>query len=1118
LFLIHFTYFLPLHAVIDGTTGTPIGGLGTGAVKFRAGDGSFAFNDQTPTRNGDYQTLAGAQFQLYTKRTGTVVTSTILKAARESGRIMDDAVFPTHQVRFGIVNDIDIRLKAFGPFDPTVSDSMALPCAFYEFTLTNTGASAAEASIAFQMTTGQNPLIVSGRGFADEVSLHRKCVFVRDEGGTAVVSVGSDNGFFQTGMCENTISGKTNRTAALFTLAPGEVKIILFIFAWYNQSDPGRYYYTNFYQKVTDAAYAGLSRSSTYKQNAYSLISRMRASNLPEWIVDQTLNALVNLANNSIYTADGRYCHNEGMYQMDGTMDQMWHGRQINSELLPEIAWKELEYWARCQKKSIGVEGQIHHDFGSNGTYAIANWDESEYSDYRDISKWVDLNCGFIISVYETYSATADRTKLTLLWPYVKKAGQRILNQVALYGDSNYPYMFSSSESSYDAGGNSQAFNSGLSVAAYKILGFLAKEMGESDQVSKYEAAFNAASENFSKRWLDQPVPTGNYCESVMGGPWIAGFLKLGQFWPSIKLDNAFFTVSGHYDVVNNGLGFPGGSYSEWQTYLVSHIGGYALQTGRSDMWRALQFDMFERNTLDRNRVFNEELGIPSKVIAPIYEATNVSGANQYISIPVVWRNYYDLVGFHRNKATGELWLEPKIPEELNHVLSDALVVSPEGYVTIGATESGEGWQNQKIIFTPDQSVRIDSLYVRDKYADSVLYVRVNGTETPFIREGVGYQKRLKIFWSGIVGHEGLTVEAAGDPVLLKLPTTPDGLKAVPVSPSRIDLFWRDNATDEIGYRVECKINGSFKLIGTVGADDTSFTHTGLLQNTNYSYRVLAYNTDGSSGFSNEADTVTLRAGNGDAIIAVNAGGPSYQSKDGIQYITDIGASFCSGGSVYGSQAAVSGTQDVPLYQTERYGDFTYSLPVENGNYEVTLKFAEIYFETAGVRVFSAKIENATVLSDLDIFAWAGKNSAYDITVPITVADGTLNIAMIPVTENPKLSALLVRKAVPSGVNNGMGGLQKPLEYFLAQNYPNPFNPTTEIRYGLPEATYVKLTIYDINGQEVESLVDGYQNAGIHRYTWNASTVRGKQIASGIYLLRLQAGDFHKIQKLVLLK
>lgn len=756
----------PLYAKVDGTTGTPLGGLGTGAVKFCASNGTFFFTDQTPTRYGDYQSLVGARFQLFTRRDGIIDTVGWLKAARDSsGRIEDDAIFPVHQVVFDAVNEISINLNAFAPFLPANIDAMATPCAFYEFSFVNSGSSEAEVSIAFQMSTGQNPAIIAGKGLADQVSQHQKCVFVYDTSDATVVSVSAGSAFYQTGICENSVSGNTNRTAAYFKIPAGGTHTVTFVFGWYNASDPSRYYYTSLYNNVVEMTNAGIGSLQEFKQNAGTFVNRMRASNLPAWLVDQTLNSLVNIVNNSIYTADGRYCHNEGMYQMDGTMDQMWHARQINIELLPDIAWKELEYWARCQKKSAGSVGQIHHDFGSNSSYITANWDDTEYSDYANIDHWVDLNCGFIISVYETYIATGNQTKLALLWPNVKNAAQRILDLVTLDGDKTYPYTFSTSGSSYDNGGDSQAFNSGLSIVAYKIVQALAREMAEVNLSSKFDSVSSIAIANFSKRWLEQPVPTGNYCESVFGGPWIANFLKMDQFWPSNNLDNLFSTIVNFYDPLNKGLGFASGSYSGWQTYLVSHLGGYALQTGHIDIWYALQHDMYERNYLDRNRAFNEQLGIPSKVITPNYVASDASGSNQYISIPVLWRNYFDVVGFHRNKATRELWLEPNLPPELNHVLVNANVPTPEGYVTISASESGRSSQNQSIAFVPDQPFRVDTIFVKDKYADSVQSVMVNGVQQSYARVGTGYQKRLRIYWSGTVDHSGLSIRIAGNAV-----------------------------------------------------------------------------------------------------------------------------------------------------------------------------------------------------------------------------------------------------------------------------------------------------------------------------------------------------------------
>jgi hypothetical protein len=94
-----------------------------------------------------------------------------------------------------------------------------------------------------------------------------------------------------------------------------------------------------------------------------------------------------------------------------------------------------------------------------------------------------------------------------------------------------------------------------------------------------------------------------------------------------------------------------------------------------------------------------------------------------------------------------------------------------------------------------------------------------------------------------------------------------------------------------------------------------------------------------------------------------------------------------------------------------------------------------------------------------------------------------------------------------------------PTVFSLSQNYPNPFNPSTVIRYGLPGASNVKIKIYNLLGQEVESLVNETQSAGYHEITWNASNK-----ASGIYLYSIDAtptdgkGNFRSAKKLILIK
>jgi hypothetical protein len=88
-----------------------------------------------------------------------------------------------------------------------------------------------------------------------------------------------------------------------------------------------------------------------------------------------------------------------------------------------------------------------------------------------------------------------------------------------------------------------------------------------------------------------------------------------------------------------------------------------------------------------------------------------------------------------------------------------------------------------------------------------------------------------------------------------------------------------------------------------------------------------------------------------------------------------------------------------------------------------------------------------------------------------------------------------------------------PESYTLAQNYPNPFNPTTIINFDLPITIYVELTIYNLLGQRVVTLLSGRQEAGYHQVEWDASG-----FASGVYYYRIKAGEFQAVKKMILLQ
>jgi len=93
-----------------------------------------------------------------------------------------------------------------------------------------------------------------------------------------------------------------------------------------------------------------------------------------------------------------------------------------------------------------------------------------------------------------------------------------------------------------------------------------------------------------------------------------------------------------------------------------------------------------------------------------------------------------------------------------------------------------------------------------------------------------------------------------------------------------------------------------------------------------------------------------------------------------------------------------------------------------------------------------------------------------------------------------------------------------PDKHSLHQNYPNPLNPETIIPYDLPENIFVNITIYDLLGRQVKTLVNQGQNAGFNSIKWNATNDYGEPVSAGIYLYQIQAGTFYQTRKMALLR
>jgi hypothetical protein len=268
---------------------------------------------------------------------------------------------------------------------------------------------------------------------------------------------------------------------------------------------------------------------------------------------------------------------------------------------------------------------------------------------------------------------------------------------------------------------------------------------------------------------------------------------------------------------------------------------------------------------------------------------------------------------------------------------------------------------------------------------------------------------------------------------------------------AQVTLVWNRNPESDVaGYKMHYgATRGNYQYIVDVG-NQTSCTISGLEEGKTYYFAASAYslNNDesalsqelaytipnesapstastGDSGTANNNDDLTsyygtdsdnqLYISDSSVFLAINAGGPKYVAADGTVYMAD--AHF-SGGRTAKTRANIGDTEDDTVYRSERYGNFSYDIPVPNGNYIVTLKFAEIYWSAANRRIFDVEIQGKEIISNLDIYAAVGKNFAYDVNVPVSVTDGVLKIDFFTDKDNAKVSAINVKKVVSDNSYN----------------------------------------------------------------------------------------------------
>ena len=178
---------------------------------------------------------------------------------------------------------------------------------------------------------------------------------------------------------------------------------------------------------------------------------------------------------------------------------------------------------------------------------------------------------------------------------------------------------------------------------------------------------------------------------------------------------------------------------------------------------------------------------------------------------------------------------------------------------------------------------------------------------------------------------------------------------------------------------------------------------------------------------------------------------------------------------------------------------------------DVTEQYLEVPADTYTIDVLPAGDDTPVASFEADVSALSGSTGivlASGFLTPVDNQDGEPFGLIVVLVDG----TVVVLPSVATSIDDAISGLPKQFE--LNQNYPNPFNPSTKIEYSLPQAANVQISVYNVMGQQVATLINNeQQSAGYHTVSFDASN-----LASGMYLYRIQAGNFVQTRKMTLIK
>ncbi|AXC12580.1 Endo-1,4-beta-xylanase A precursor [Acidisarcina polymorpha] len=321
--------------------------------------------------------------------------------------------------------------------------------------------------------------------------------------------------------------------------------------------------------------------------------------------------------------------------------------------------------------------------------------------------------------------------------------------------------------------------------------------------------------------------------------------------------------------------------------------------------------------------------------------------------------------------------------------------------------------------FTPSSANQIASNLATASYADSGLAASTTYHYVIEAADGAGA--------STASAQASATTPGSGGGKCSAVPSAPAGVTAAASSSSAIGISW-----SPVTPPANCSIS-AYSIYGSTASGftpssstllsnsvtGTSYSNTGLSASTTYYYVIEATDADGTSTASAQASAETSAATSGTEVVAINSGGPVVSNSGGgdASFVAD--KDFTGGGTAVTANtittAGVANAAPTAVYQTERSGQITYTIPglTAGASYTVLLHFAEFYWTAAGKRVFNVSINGTSVLSNFDIYALVGPNKALVEQFTATAnSSGQIVIAYTNGTaDQPKSSGIEIKSS-----------------------------------------------------------------------------------------------------------